>query len=331
MSIHSHPLVSIVMPAYNVAHFINESITSVLSQSISDLELIVVDDGSNDNTVELVRFFAENDKRVTLICQENSGKPSVARNRGIAAARGRYLAFLDSDDYYQPGKLQSMIEGLGAHPEWVAAFHDLKLVDASGAGMGTTYLQDGRFLELAQSWLRHVEGDWWDCDERFYVFMSLRFAGAHTQSIVIARSRLAPDDLKFDPDLVICEDTDLWVRLALRGKLGFLNRTLSCYRQHGNSITRKQVLFASQVLLFHQRNFARILPRLVEAERRMYQKKLSVCFANAGYAYYDHYALSEARKAYWNAIRLGGKVAHIFSFIKACLPSAILVKLRGRS
>ena len=98
------PEISIVIPAYNAGPYLIDSITSVINQSFTLWELIVVDDGSTDNTAEIVNPFLT-DERITLIRQTNKGV-SAARNAGIKAARGRFITFLDADDYYYPNNLQ---------------------------------------------------------------------------------------------------------------------------------------------------------------------------------------------------------------------------------
>jgi glycosyltransferase involved in cell wall biosynthesis len=108
----SRPLVSVVIPAYNAERYIGEAIESVLSQTYSPLELIVVDDGSSDRTAELAAAYSG----ATVIAQENSG-PSAARNRGAAAARGEFLAFHDSDDAMTPDKLAVQVGHLLDNPE----------------------------------------------------------------------------------------------------------------------------------------------------------------------------------------------------------------------
>jgi glycosyltransferase involved in cell wall biosynthesis len=97
----SAPLVSVIMPVYNVGSFIDQAIASVLAQDV-DLELIVVNDGSTDDTGARAR--AVTDPRVRVLDQPNSGRPSIARNRGMREARGRYLAFLDGDTWTSAGR-----------------------------------------------------------------------------------------------------------------------------------------------------------------------------------------------------------------------------------
>lgn len=103
------PLVSIVTPAYNAARHIWDTIASVQVQTLEDWEMIVVDDCSKDDTVSIVRGFADRDPRVHLIEQEKNGGPAAARQRALDAARARYIAFLDSDDVWLPRKLEEQL------------------------------------------------------------------------------------------------------------------------------------------------------------------------------------------------------------------------------
>lgn len=321
------PRVSVVMPAYNVERFIAEAIESVLGQTFADLELIVVDDGSTDGTAQMVERFVYRDARVRLIAQANSGRPGIARNRGIAAARGDYLTFLDSDDYWYPQRLGTMVSGLEQHQDWVAAFHDLKLVAAEGDDLGQTYLRDASFLEKASPWLTCLEDGWWDCHRRFFVFMSLYFAAVHTQSIVIARSRLSSAPT-FNPDFIICEDIDLWIQIACSGKLGYLDEILSAYRQHGASIIRNRVRFASETLRFHQHNCRRLEAQLDTDELRRYRAKIANCHRELAYQYYRTDALSAARKHYFQSLRMDPRYSDAIAIGKSFLPLQLLHFLR---
>lgn len=102
----SHSLVSVIMPAFNSGKFINESIESVLSQGHKDLELLVVDDGSTDETEEIVLAYAKRDSRVRFLRNQSVKGAAGARNTGMSSAKGRYVAFLDSDDLWLANKLE---------------------------------------------------------------------------------------------------------------------------------------------------------------------------------------------------------------------------------
>jgi hypothetical protein len=109
------PIASIITPSYNSSQFISESIRSVLSQTFSDWEMIIVDDCSTDHSVEVIQSFVEQDSRIKLIeLSENSGA-AVARNRAIEAAQGRYIAFLDSDDLWLADKLEKQLAFMHAN------------------------------------------------------------------------------------------------------------------------------------------------------------------------------------------------------------------------
>jgi glycosyltransferase involved in cell wall biosynthesis len=108
--------VSVVIPAYNAARLIVDTIRSVQAQSMADIEIIVVNDGSTDATLEVVRGFADRDPRIRIVSQENGGL-AAARNAGLREARGNCVAFLDSDDIWHPDFLSEMYQALAGAPK----------------------------------------------------------------------------------------------------------------------------------------------------------------------------------------------------------------------
>jgi len=127
------PLVSVVIPAYNHGPYIREAVQSVLQQSLSDLELIIVDDGSTDDTLEQIHQVA--DPRVQVIAQSNQGA-HAAINRGLSLARGNYLAILNSDDRYTPDRLERLVPILERDPEIGLVSSYIRVIDAQGISMG---------------------------------------------------------------------------------------------------------------------------------------------------------------------------------------------------
>jgi glycosyltransferase involved in cell wall biosynthesis len=112
------PLVSVIIPSYNCAKYLPESIESVLGQSFGDFEIILVDDGSTDDTKEVVNRYL-GDRRLRYVFQENRGVPSIAKNRGVAIARGEFIATLDADDILAPTALEEMTAALqGSNASW---------------------------------------------------------------------------------------------------------------------------------------------------------------------------------------------------------------------
>jgi len=129
MSLH-RPLVSIITPTYNRADFISEAVESVLVQSYPDFELLIVDDGSEDNTSEVLGPYL-NDSRIKLFRQENQGQ-SVARNLALAEAKGEFICFLDSDNYWPKEKLEQQVRLFEKHPETDVLYGDNVIINEEG-------------------------------------------------------------------------------------------------------------------------------------------------------------------------------------------------------
>ncbi|RTL73194.1 MAG: glycosyltransferase [Hyphomicrobiales bacterium] len=128
-------MVTVVMACHNAARTLDAAISSVLTQTLGALELIVVDDGSSDNSASIVREQARRDARVLLVTQSNAG-PSHARNRGVAQARGQLIAFIDADDQWLPTHLQDNVRALQADPKLGVSFSPCLIVDAGGVPTG---------------------------------------------------------------------------------------------------------------------------------------------------------------------------------------------------
>lgn len=128
--------VSVVMPAYNAGKYIEASIRSALEQTWTDLELLVVDDGSRDDTAEIVARLAEEDGRIVPLGNGRNGGVSAARNLGVARARGEWIAFLDSDDLWREDKLERQLALLREHPDAVLSYTASAFMDEEGRGYG---------------------------------------------------------------------------------------------------------------------------------------------------------------------------------------------------
>jgi hypothetical protein len=153
------PLVSYIMAAKNFEQYVGEAIDSVLGQKYPNLELIVVDDGSTDQTAEIIRAKAAGDSRLHALFNAQSVLPSLARNQAAAVARGTYLAILDADDLCLPERTAAQVEFLETHPQVAAVGSQAEIIDAQGRTLGVkrkpTDSSDMRFVMLVQSALIH--------------------------------------------------------------------------------------------------------------------------------------------------------------------------------
>lgn len=148
-------LVSIIIPAFNYGHFLNDCISSLTNQEYKDWEAIIVDDGSTDNTREICEGLVQKDKRVRYIRQENQGQPA-ARNTGLASAKGSYIQFLDADDLIQPKKISSQVNFLKANTDTDIVFADVYYFESNRTSKQDLFLN--RWDEPQKPWITKIEG-----------------------------------------------------------------------------------------------------------------------------------------------------------------------------
>jgi glycosyltransferase involved in cell wall biosynthesis len=233
--------VSVVIPTYNRAQYIAEAVESALDQTRPADEIIVVDDGSTDDTAQVLARFCE---PVRVVCQENRGR-SAARNRGLEEARGDAIVFLDSDDLLAPGSLERRAAILESSPDVDVAYGDMFIIDGAGRRVGVhrEYMPGDR-----------PSGD---------IFAALALRCFILMPAMIRRTAL--EDLRFDESLAQCEDYDLWRRLAARSRYAWIDEPVGYYRLHGsNTVTQSQKIL--EVELEVQRRFFE-MPRFAELSR----------------------------------------------------------------
>lgn len=300
------PKVSVVMPTYNGQLYIEKAVNSVLSQTLTDLELLIVDDGSKDETPVLLANIASKDSRVKVITRASaSGGPTIPKNQALSQVNSPYVCFLDHDDYYHPDKLAQMCAGMDAHPEWVAAFHDLQLVDADEQPFLGTYLSNAEFLTNAVDYLQPLQDEWFDLGAGFYAFMSLRYAGMHTDSVILAPQRLLADPVSFRLRFRGSDDTDLWLRVGSQGAVGFLNSVLAYYRQHDNNLSSDKVAMAENGLDLHRDNYLRAKSFFTGSQLQQYRRKLVSYQSDFAYFLYKDKQFVKARAVYSDLIKQG--------------------------
>ncbi len=194
------PLVSVIIPTYNRGWIVKEAIDSVLAQDYENFELIVVDDGSTDNTAQLLQGYGRN---LTVISQPNCGV-SAARNRGIAAAAGQLVALLDSDDLWLPGKLSRQVAFFEAHPQ--ALINQTEEI----------WIRNGVRVNPGR---RHRK----PCGMIFERSLALCLV---SPSAVMIKKSLLDTVGGFDESLPACEDYDLWLRISCRHPVHLIDTPL---------------------------------------------------------------------------------------------------------
>lgn len=220
-------LVSVIMPVYGGERFVAEAIASVLAQSYPSLELVVVNDGSPDDSArEIARFLPH--PKIRYIEQKNGGVAN-ARNAGIAVARGSMLALLDQDDLWLPDKLQRQVAYLHANPEVGMVHSRVGCIDAAGAA---------RSCEGAIQ----VYPFTGQCAGRL-------FAGNAIAPLTVLMRRSCVEEVGvFDQQFAPADDWHLWLRIARRYSLGFLDTITAKYRFHDANVSQDQLVMHRAVL-----------------------------------------------------------------------------------
>lgn len=215
---YSTPKVSVIIPAYNAMNYLPETVESVLRQTFTNFEVLIIDDGSSDNIVQWASELV--DTRVKLIKQANQGV-SAARNAGIARAQGEYVAFLDADDLWEPTKLEKQVRCLEDNPVVGLVHTWMILADEQGKSKG----------KLIAS---NAEGDVW---QQLVVRNTIL-----TSSVMVRRCCFENVGV-FDCSLRSYEDWELWIRIASRYSFTLIKEPLVLYRQHtSNTSNNWQVM-----------------------------------------------------------------------------------------
>lgn len=218
-------LISVVVPCYNAQRYIVGTLQSVFNQAGVKLEVIVVDDGSTDDSVSTIR---QNFPSVTLIQQPNAGV-AAARNAGLSAARGRWVAFIDADDCWLAGKLQTQLKLLAAHPDALLACAPWH-VWFSDEPQAPEHWRTGQVPDECPVYGRTGEG---------WLYTELLLGCTVWTSTVVADRMLLSEAGGFDTGLKVGEDYDLWLRLSRLTPFVRADRPLALYRQHPDSLTRR--------------------------------------------------------------------------------------------
>ena len=204
-------LVSVIMPSYKCGKFISESIKSVQCQTYQNWELIIVDDCSGDGTVQIVESFQKNDQRIRLLQNETNSGAALSRNYALREAKGRWIAFLDSDDLWKPEKLEHQLEFM-ASKGYAFSYHDV-----------TWYNESMDTIEKYQTGKRHVS---------VFSMYCCCWPGCLTvmyDSSVVGQIQIA--DIKKN------NDSAMWLKIIKKADCHLLKENLASYRHRAGSIT----------------------------------------------------------------------------------------------
>jgi glycosyltransferase involved in cell wall biosynthesis len=280
----SKPPVSVIMPAYNSAKYIAEAIDSVLAQTYPMLEIIVVDDGSTDSTGEIVKKYVEKQRnketkrQIRYIYQENKG-PAAARNNGIRAAKGGYIAFLDSDDIWLTEKIELQMAKFGEDDSYSMIHTGRIRIGLDGA------VQPAKAYEVQDG----------------FIFEKLLMTNFICTSTSLVKKTCFDEVGLFDEDSNICEDYDMWLRISVNHKIGLIKQPLIKYRINQNGHCRSNIKVSS---LRERTAFLKSIASYQGDRENLKKEKFYGLAMRTGDSFFYNKSYKEASSAYLEAARL---------------------------
>ncbi len=317
----STPIVSVVVPAYNVERYLDDALRSLRAQTLADIEIIVVDDGSSDATRAIAMRHAADDPRVRVHSRDvPSGKPSIPRNVALAAARGRYVAFLDADDTSVPTRLATMVRALELTGARFGFSDKRRLYVATGELTPESTLAAANFVTNAAPYIECTDGTVYLCRQNFPAFL-FTFIAVNTSTVIFDRALLAIEHTWFDESLVCFEDVDLWFRLAEHTRFAFVDEVLTIMRKHPASITASRPLETRiDGIAVRQRHLARLRHTLSSAEIGAAERTIGELQFHVAYAQRCAGNAMDARRWYRASWRTRPSIAAVLGYIKSFLP-----------
>jgi glycosyltransferase involved in cell wall biosynthesis len=266
------PKVSVIIPTYNCAHYLKQAIDSAMNQTYRDLEIIVVDDGSTDDTAQVVRNY---EAAIQYIHQDNRGLPA-ARNRAIDSSSGELIALLDADDWWEPTKLAEQVSILIQDPELCLVYTDLEVVYEDGS-ITPSFLSS---RPLATSG---------------YVFDRLLQSSFILPSTVLLRRACLEQAGMFDESMRSHEDIDLWLRMCQRWNAALVRKPLTHRRQGSANMTSNDSLRTEYGIKLYLKALS--LPNITESQRLTMVRQLGNAYFFQGYLYFTQGKMKECRNS----------------------------------
>ena len=271
--------ISVLVPTYNCVPYLKRALESVLNQTFKDFEIIVINDGSVDNTKKVVESYQKaNPGKIVYIYQENQGV-AVARNAGIKAAKSDYLALLDADDIWCPDRLEKGMETIGSDPGIGLVHANITRVDENGMTLSTP-VRD----------LKYLTGPMFE-----NIFLRKADIACPT---VLFRKACCDEVGLFDPHLTRlgCEDRELWLRIARKFKIVYIDQVLALYRVRLNSMSNNQQKMLKARLYVVDKFFPS------EKNDRLRRLALAKIYRDLGDEHLFRQQFKHAKERYWESI-----------------------------
>lgn len=301
------PKVSVIIPVYNNREYIIDALRSVINQEYKNYEIIIIDDGSVDNSKIMIMDYLQNisHKDVSYYYQANKGV-SAARNKGISIAKGEYIAFLDGDDLWLPNKLMKSVEYLEANRKFGMVYSDLYVINSAGEIIGQWFKIKKRISEgnIYENLLR----------ECFIL----------PTNIVIRRECLLRN--MFDENIKGVEDIDLWLRLAKKYQIGVIREPLASWRNHDNNCSKNKMLVMNQIIKVFEKQL--IGCSAMDKNYKLIKHIIAGKYLALGNYFIGKAMIKNAKQMYSNGIKYEIRLSIIIRLLIAMLPDKLVLAIR---
>lgn len=237
------PIISVIMPVYNCEKYVGEAVQSILNQTFTDFELLIVDDCSTDATVSIIKSIS--DARINLIRKEKNSGYTDSLNYAITIAKGKYIARMDGDDISLPNRFQRQVEYLNAHQDVILCGTGIQIIDSD---------------KILKHPVNHED-----------IKVKLCFSNAIFHPSVMGRTE-AFSEYKYNKEFEPAEDYDLWTRLVFAGKLANIDEVLLDYRVHPNQISNYKNDVQMNASLIAQMRMFQVLSENEKIEKELFQR-----------------------------------------------------------
>jgi len=302
------PKVSVVISTYNKPDLLTEAVNSVLNQTFTDFELIIVDDESIDNTREVIADFQKKSDKIRYVFQKNGG-PSAGRNAGIRESRGEYIAFLDHDDLWVPEKLMKQVKFLDDNKNYAMVYADAYEFN------GDIVTEERKLREIDR---RNMSG---------HILKNLILRCFIPAPSVMIRKSAVDETGFFDTRCLFSQDWNYWLRVAKKHEIGYLDEVLAGYRRHSGNITNNSELHIRERHWIVDNAFdSKIMPEGLAKCRRLAHAFIYFEEAEEYLMKGEH---AKAMPAIIKSLRCNPlKIKTYYLLIKSFLPPAFLAKIR---
>ena len=282
------PKVSIVLPNYNYARYLDERIQSLINQTYKDFELIILDDASSDNSLEIINKYTGDPRVKTKFYSENSGLPYKRWNDGANLAQGEYLLIAGADDTCHPTLLEKLVEKLDNNPSVGIVFCQSWEVDS-----------DGKIIRSMKEWTDDLNQERWaedfvDNGKNEYQYLLFKNTIPNA-SAVLMRYRIFSESGKFDPQIRLTADWMLWAKMLLISDIAFVAEPLNNFRTHQNTVrsTTKVGLFIEE-----SSKTIRCITQNTQVQQKTLEKAADHIISPWLDIYYSHIEFSQNTRIY---------------------------------